>query len=501
MTSPYPLADRQARGRTVVFISPTVSIGGESVPVIAGPCAVEDAAQLLTIARAVRDAGAVALRGGAFKPRSSPYAFQGLGRDALAMLAEARQDTGLAIVTEAVDEASADLVATVADCVQIGARNMQNYSLLRHVARLGKPVLLKRGMAATIDEWILSAEYLLAEGNAQVVLCERGIRSFEPTTRHAFDISSIPAAKQRTHLPVMADPSHATGSRDLVPAAAAGALAAGADALLIEVHATPETARSDAAQSLTIPQFTALMPRLHAVAAAVGRTLTAPLLTVVACAALAALALAAPLHAQNSAAVDPATVLGRARAEYATVRTARAEFTQEIQNPLLGRALQSRGTLLQRRPDKLSVTFTEPAGDRIVSDGKWLWVYLPSTQPGQVMRMEAGSTGTGGIDLAATVLDASREGYRLVDAGARTVQGRSLRGVTMTAQPGATVPFPHATVWVDLADGTVREVVITDGQGVTRTVRMMTWEKNVVLADDAFVFRVPRGVKVTAPPR
>lgn len=500
MTSPYPLAARHDRTDTVVALTPTVAIGGEQVPIIAGPCAVENAEQLLTVARAVRDAGAVALRGGAFKPRTSPYAFQGLGRDGVALLAAAKAETGLAIVTEAVDEASADLIAPVADCIQIGARNMQNYSLLRHVARVGKPILLKRGMGATIDEWLQSAEYLLAEGNAQVVLCERGIRSFEPTTRHAFDIGSIPATQQRTHLPVIADPSHATGSRALVPATALGALAAGADALLIEVHAAPDTAQSDAAQSLTIPQFAALMPQLRAVARAVGRTLAAPvaiLLTVL-------VAARSPLQAQKAPAMDPATVLGRARAEYATVRSARAEFTQEIQNPLLGRALQSRGTLLQRKPGKLAVTFTEPAGDRIVSDGRWLWVYLPSTQPGQVMRMSAGSTGTGGVDLAATVLDAPREGYTLADAGARTVQGRTLRGVTMTARADAAAPFPRATVWVDLTDGTVREVAITDVQGVTRTVRMVRWEKNVVIADDAFVFRVPRGVKtvdVTEPPR
>lgn len=500
MTSPYPQAAKHDRADTVVALTPTVSIGGAQVPVIAGPCAVEDAQQLMTVARAVRDAGAVALRGGAFKPRTSPYAFQGLGREGVALLAEAKKDTGLAIVTEAVDESSADLVSSVADCIQIGARNMQNYSLLRHVARIGKPILLKRGMGATIDEWLQSAEYLLAEGNAQVVLCERGIRSFEPSTRHAFDIGSIPATQQRTHLPVIADPSHATGSRDLVPATALGAVAAGADALLIEVHAAPDTAQSDAAQSLTIPQFSALVPQLRAVARAVGRTLAAPvamLLTML-------VVQAAPLEAQTAPAIDPATVLARARAEYATVRSARAEFTQEIQNPLLGRALQSRGTLLQRKPGKLAVTFTEPAGDRIVSDGRWLWVYLPSTQPGQVLRMAAGSSGTGGIDLAATVLDAPREGYTLADAGARTVQGRALRGVAMTARAGAAVPFPRATVWVDLTDGTVREVAITDAQGVTRTVRMVTWEKNVVIADDAFVFRVPRGVKtvdVTEPPR
>ena len=196
----------------------------------------------------------------------------------------------------------------------------------------------------------------------------------------------------------------------------------------------------------------------------------------------------------------PAAVLGRARAEFSTVRSARAEFTQEIKNPLTGRAMQSRGTLVQRKPGRIAVTFTEPAGDRIVSDGTTLWVYIPSSAPGQVIRMPAGAGGTGGIDLAATVLDASREGYDLSDAGARTIDGRNTRGVTLTGKAGAEVPFPRATVWIDDADATVREVAIVDGAGVNRTIRITRWEKNAAVADSSFRFVVPRGVRVVEQP-
>jgi outer membrane lipoprotein carrier protein len=215
------------------------------------------------------------------------------------------------------------------------------------------------------------------------------------------------------------------------------------------------------------------------------------------------------LRAQTSAAVrqptaasapTPAAVLARARAEFATVRSARAEFTQELKNPLTGRAMQSRGTLLQRKPGRIAVTFTEPAGDRIVSDGTTLWVYIPSSAPGQVIRMPAGAGGTGGIDLAATVLDASREGYDLADAGARTIDGRATRGVTLTGQAGADVPFPRATVWIDEADATVREVAIVDAAGVNRVIRIVAWEKNAAVPDSAFRFTVPRGVRVVEQP-
>lgn len=271
---PYRLAAREAQaGRTTVTLATGVAFGGETVPVIAGPCSVESEAQVVAAARLVKAAGAVALRGGAWKPRTSPYAFQGLGRDGLAMLATARAETGLAVVTEALDEAGADLVAEHADMVQVGARSMQNFPLLRHVGRLGKPVLLKRGMSATLPELLLAAEYVLAEGNAQVVLCERGIRGFDPSTRNVFDVGAIAAVQRLSHLPIIADPSHAVGVRDLVPAAARAAVAAGADGIMLEVHPAPDTARSDGGQSLDPAAFERLMRELRAVAGAVGRPL------------------------------------------------------------------------------------------------------------------------------------------------------------------------------------------------------------------------------------
>jgi outer membrane lipoprotein carrier protein len=214
----------------------------------------------------------------------------------------------------------------------------------------------------------------------------------------------------------------------------------------------------------------------------------------------AARAQAAPAAKSASPAVDPSAVLARARAEYATVRTARAEFTQEIKNPLTARTLQSRGTLLQRKPGRIAVTFTAPAGDRIVSDGTWLWVYIPSSAPGQVMRMPAGEGGTGVVDLAGTVLEAPREGYALADAGARDIDGRATRGVLLTAKPGADVPFPRATLWVDERDATVREVAVTDATGVQRTIRLVTWEKNATVAAADFTFTVPRGVRIVEQP-
>ncbi len=256
-----------------ITIAPGVVFGGGTVPVIAGPCSVESEEQIIETARAVKAAGAKALRGGAFKPRSSPYSFQGLGEQGLQFLAAARQETGLAIVTEAMDEAQAEMVAEYADCIQLGARNMQNYSLLKAVGRLNKPVLLKRGLAATITEFLLSAEYILAAGNPNVILCERGIRSFDTLVRNVFDLSAIPVVKSLSHLPIVADPSHGTGVRAHVPAMARAAVAAGADGVLIEVHPTPDRARSDGAQTLSTEQFAKLMPELRAIAGAIGRGL------------------------------------------------------------------------------------------------------------------------------------------------------------------------------------------------------------------------------------
>jgi 3-deoxy-7-phosphoheptulonate synthase len=274
VSKPYKQVSREWKPESsVITIAPGVHVGGDEVVVIAGPCSVESEQQIVTAARAVRAAGATALRGGAFKPRSSPYSFQGLGRKGLEMLATARRETGLAIVTEAMDEEGAHAVAEVADCIQIGARNMQNYSLLKTVGRIGKPVLLKRGMSATINELLLSAEYILAEGNGRVILCERGVRSFDPATRNLFDLTAIPMVHKLSHLPIIADPSHGTGLRDKVTPMARAAVAAGADGLIIEVHPTPDRALSDGAQSLYPEQFTHLMQELAPIATAIGRSL------------------------------------------------------------------------------------------------------------------------------------------------------------------------------------------------------------------------------------
>src|ERR671933_477831 len=243
VTKPYKQVSREwKQENTVVTIAPGVSFGAREIQVIAGPCSVESERQIVTAARQVAAAGATALRGGAFKPRSSPYSFQGLGKRGLEYLRTARAETGLPIVTEALDEEGAHLVAESADCIQIGARNMQNYSLLRAVGRIGKPVLLKRGMAATITDLLLSAEYILAEGNEQVILCERGIRSFDTSTRNLLDLTAIPLVQKLSHLPIIADPSHGTGLRDKVPPMARAAIAAGADGIIVEVHPTPDRA-------------------------------------------------------------------------------------------------------------------------------------------------------------------------------------------------------------------------------------------------------------------
>jgi 3-deoxy-7-phosphoheptulonate synthase len=276
VTKPYKQVSREWRPEnTVVTIAPGVSFGGPSVQVIAGPCSVESEHQIVTAARAVKAAGATAMRGGAFKPRSSPYSFQGLGKKGLELLASASRETGLPVVTEALDEEGAHLVAEYAHCIQIGARNMQNYSLLRAVGRMKKPVLLKRGMAATITDLLLSAEYILAEGNDQVILCERGVRSFDTTTRNLFDLTAIPIVQRLSHLPIIADPSHGTGLRDKVTPMARAAIAAGADGVMVEVHPNPDRALSDGAQSLYPDQFAALVAELRVIADAIGRNIGA----------------------------------------------------------------------------------------------------------------------------------------------------------------------------------------------------------------------------------
>ncbi len=268
---PFKLASRNEHpDDTHVRVGPIV-IGGERLTVIAGPCAIESREQAFTVAREVRKYGAVLFRGGAFKPRSSPYAFQGLGEKALKILAEIKTETGMPVVSEIVSTSYADMMAEYVDMLQIGARNMQNFDLLKCVGRLKKPVLLKRGLSATIEEWLMSAEYILAEGNNQVVLCERGIRTFEPYTRNTLDLSTIPVLKRLTHLPILIDPSHATGIRENVGPMARAAIAAGADGLIIEVHNEPGKALSDGAQSLFPEQFGKLMRDIYVIAPVVGR--------------------------------------------------------------------------------------------------------------------------------------------------------------------------------------------------------------------------------------
>ncbi|GAC1651168.1 MAG: 3-deoxy-7-phosphoheptulonate synthase [Gemmatimonadaceae bacterium] len=277
VSNPYKQVSREwQQDATIVTIAPGVSFGGTAIPIVAGPCSVESEEQILAAARAVLAAGGTALRGGAFKPRSSPYSFQGLGKKGLELLALARRETGLPIVTEAMDDEGAHLVAEVANCIQIGARNMQNYSLLKTVGRIGKPVLLKRGMAATITDLLLSAEYILAEGNTQVILCERGVRTFDQTSRNMFDLNAIPTVHKLSHLPIVADPSHGTGVRQNVTPMARAALAAGADGILVEVHPAPDRAMSDGAQSLFPDQFADLVRELRLIAGAIGRSLSGP---------------------------------------------------------------------------------------------------------------------------------------------------------------------------------------------------------------------------------
>jgi 3-deoxy-7-phosphoheptulonate synthase len=277
VTKPYKQVSREWRAQpTVVSFPGGLTIGGDDVVVMAGPCSVESAGQILEAAYAVRDAGATMLRGGAFKPRSSPYSFQGLGRKGLELLARAREETGLLIVTEAMDADGLDAVADVADLIQIGARNMQNYSLLKQAGRGRKPVLLKRGLAATIQELLLSAEYILAEGNPNVILCERGVRSFDSATRNLFDVAAIAVVHGLSHLPIVADPSHGTGHRDMVVPMARAAVAAGADGLLVEVHPNPEQALSDGAQSLYPAQFGQMMRDVRLIAEAIGRRVAEP---------------------------------------------------------------------------------------------------------------------------------------------------------------------------------------------------------------------------------
>ena len=273
IASPYKLASRNFNPGGTVVKAGGVSIGGDRVVVMAGPCSVESREQIDCVAELVARAGARVIRGGAFKPRSSPYSFQGLGAEGLQLLRAAADRNGLVVVSEVMDQTQIPLVAEYSDILQVGARNMQNFNLLRELGKLRKPVLLKRGIAATIEELLLSAEYIMAGGNYDVILCERGIRTFETYTRNTMDISAIPVVKKLSHLPMMADPSHGTGRRDKVAPMARAAVAAGADGLLIEVHPDPDRALSDGAQSLRPEQFEELMQQLRMIASAVGRTI------------------------------------------------------------------------------------------------------------------------------------------------------------------------------------------------------------------------------------
>jgi 3-deoxy-7-phosphoheptulonate synthase len=270
---PFKLASRDFKPEPSVVQVNGVAVGGDRLAVIAGPCSVEGRQMLLDTAKVVKEAGGTLLRGGAFKPRTSPYSFQGLGEEALKYLAEVREITGLPVVTELMDPRDAELVMKYADMVQIGARNMQNFRLLKEVGIYRKPVFLKRGMSSTITELLMSAEYIMSEGNYNIVLCERGIRTFEDYTRNTLDLSAVPSLKQLSHLPVIVDPSHAAGKWDLVAPLALGAIAAGADGLMIEVHPQPEVALSDGPQALVPERFTALMQQIRALAPIVGRTL------------------------------------------------------------------------------------------------------------------------------------------------------------------------------------------------------------------------------------
>jgi 3-deoxy-7-phosphoheptulonate synthase len=270
----FKLASRDFKPSGTTFPIGNHQVGRNQLLLMAGPCSVESREQVIETAHAVKEAGAHVLRGGAFKPRSSPYSFQGLGEEGLRYLAEAREQTGLPIVTEVMEPGLVDLVSEYADILQIGARNMQNYALLHAVGKSQHPVLLKRGMSSLMEEWLMSAEYILSHGNTRVMLCERGIRTFEKYTRNTFDINAIPVVKQLSHLPIIADPSHATGKWEYVAAAAKASVAAGADGLIIEVHPRPDQALSDGVQSLKPKRFADLVIEMKAIATAVGRTIS-----------------------------------------------------------------------------------------------------------------------------------------------------------------------------------------------------------------------------------
>jgi len=273
ITEPYKLASRSFKSEKTIIDVDGIKIGGNAIVIMAGPCSVENEKQIFTIAEQVAKAGAKFLRGGAFKPRTSPYSFQGLGEEGLKLMRKAADTFGLKVITEAMDGTQIELIEQYADVIQIGARNMQNYNFLRELGKAKRPVMLKRGLSATFEEWLMSAEYILSSGNKQVMLCERGIRTFETATRNTMDISAIPVVHAKSHLPIIADPSHGIGIRDKVIPMARAAVAAGADGIIVEVHHDPDHAKSDGAQSLFPNQFEEMMKQLRAIAEAIGRTL------------------------------------------------------------------------------------------------------------------------------------------------------------------------------------------------------------------------------------
>jgi 3-deoxy-7-phosphoheptulonate synthase len=275
ITKAYKMVSREFRPQNTVVNVNGVAVGGKSFVVMAGPCAVENREQVMSAARAVRDSGASILRGGAFKPRTSPYSFQGLGEEGLRILLAAKRETGLPIVTEVISPELVPLVSEYADILQIGARNMQNYALLEACGKIRKPVLLKRGMMSTVEELLMAAEYILSNGNQQVILCERGIRTFENATRNTLDISAVPVIKRNSHLPIIVDPSHAAGHTEFVVPLALAAVAAGADGIIVEVHPCPETAWCDGVQSLSLDMFDDMMDKIRVLAEAMGRALPA----------------------------------------------------------------------------------------------------------------------------------------------------------------------------------------------------------------------------------
>ena len=486
VTQPYKQVSREWRPEnTLVTLAPGVTVGGTDVVIIAGPCSVENEDQIVTAARAVRAAGATALRGGAFKPRSSPYAFQGLGLKGLELLALAKKETGLPIVTEAMDEEGAHLVAEYADCIQIGARNMQNYSLLKCVGKLDKPVLLKRGLAATVSDLLLSAEYILAEGNGQVILCERGVRTFDPAARNMFDLTAVPIVHSQSHLPIIADPSHGTGARDKVIPMARAALAAGADGVMVEVHPTPDRALSDGAQSLYPDQFARLVCELRLIASAIGRAVAPVFLMMLA------------LFASRASAQGVDDVLSRAHTAYEHVSTVKASFEQVLTSGLTGDTSNAKGEMLQLRPNRLSVKFTEPAGDRIVADGTWLWVYAPSATPGQVIKMPlAGSDDNeaAAVDFVREFIDSPRTRFNVSEGTADTTVGHKAH--TLVLVPKKPGQYTKATVWVDDDDGVVRQFEVVDGTGSTRRIRFTKLAFNVPVDKSQFTYTPPSGVKV-----